>query len=67
MDYLCETIEVNRKFMKLLNEDILPKYEIILQELFSTLQQDIDTKAYQDIDTKAHQEKYLNNEVIDKT
>jgi|TARA_B100000035_G_scaffold217456_1_gene186450 hypothetical protein len=59
MDYLCETIEVNRKFMKLLNEDILPKYEIILQELFSTLQQDIDTKA--------HQEKYLNNEVIDKT
>ena len=59
MDYLCETIEVNRKFMKLLNEDILPKYEIILQELFSTLQQDIDTKALQ--------EKYLNNEVIDKT
>ena len=51
MDYLCEPIQVNRKFKKLLEEVILPRYNEILKQLLDELLEEID-------------EKYLNNEVL---
>ena len=44
MDQLCEPIDVNRKFIKLIETTIQPKYEKALNELFQQLKQDIDKK-----------------------
>lgn len=44
MDQLCEPIEVNRKFIKLMETTIQPKYERALNELFIKLKQEIDKK-----------------------
>jgi hypothetical protein len=44
MDQLCEPIDVNRKFIKLMETTIQPKYEKALNELFQQLKQDIDKK-----------------------
>lgn len=51
MDYLCEPVQVNRKFKKLMEEVILPRYNEILKQLLDELLQELD-------------EKYLNNEVL---
>jgi hypothetical protein len=42
MDPLCEPIEVNRKFIKMIEEVIQPEYKRVLQEIFDLLKQDID-------------------------
>jgi hypothetical protein len=44
MDQLTEPIEVNRKFIKLMETTIQPKYEKALDELFQQLKQEIDKK-----------------------
>ena len=44
MDQLYEPIDVNRKFIKLMETTIQPKYEKALNELFQQLKQDIDKK-----------------------
>lgn len=44
MDQLTESIEVNRKFIKLMETTIQPKYEKTLNELFKQLKQEIDKK-----------------------
>ena len=44
MDQLCEPIEVNRKFIKLMETTIQPKYEKALDELFQQLKQEINKK-----------------------
>ena len=45
MDPLCEPIEVNRKFIKMIEEVIQPEYERVLQDIFDLLKQDIDLKS----------------------
>lgn len=45
MDQLGEPIEVNRKFIKMIDEVIKPEYERVLQGIFELLKQDIDTKS----------------------
>ena len=42
MDQLCEPIEVNRKFIKLLETQIKPKYDQVFHELLTKLKEDID-------------------------
>ncbi len=44
MDQLTEPLEVNRKFIKLMETTIQPKYEKALNELFQQLKQEIDKK-----------------------
>lgn len=44
MDPLCEPVEVNRMFIKMIDEVIQPEYERVLQEIFDLLKQDIDSK-----------------------
>jgi len=44
MDQLCEPIEVNRRFIKMIDEVIKPQYEKQLNDIFSLLKQDIDEK-----------------------
>ena len=45
MDQLCEPLEVNRKFIKMIDEVIQPEYEKVLQDIFELLKQDIDLKS----------------------
>ena len=45
MDPLCEPLEVNRKFIKMIDEVIQPEYERVLQDIFDLLKQDIDMKS----------------------
>ena len=42
MDQLCEPIEVNRKFIKMIEEKIQPEYERMVQEILQQLKKDID-------------------------
>ena len=44
MDQLCEPIEVNRKFIKMIEEVIKPMYEKQVKDIFSLLKKDIDDK-----------------------
>ena len=44
MDQLCEPIEVNRRFIKMIDEVIKPQYEKQLNDIFSLLKQDLDDK-----------------------
>jgi len=44
MDQLCEPIEVNRKFIKMIEEVIKPQYDKQVKDIFSLLQKDIDKK-----------------------
>ena len=34
MDQLCEPVEVNQRFIKMLEQDIIPKYEDYLKDIF---------------------------------
>jgi hypothetical protein len=43
MDQLCEPVEVNRRFLKMIEEKIIPEYEKVLAEIFERLKEDIDT------------------------
>jgi len=45
MDQLCEPLEVNRKFIKMIEEVIQPEYERVLKDIFELLKQDIDLKS----------------------
>jgi len=44
MDQLCEPIEVNRKFIKMIETIIKPQYEKQLNDVFTLLKKDIDEK-----------------------
>jgi len=44
MDQLCEPLEVNRKFIKMIEEVIQPEYERVLQEIWKLLKENIDNK-----------------------
>ena len=42
MDQLCEPIEINKKFIKMIEKVIKPQYEKQLNDVFSLLKKDID-------------------------
>ena len=44
IDQLCEPIEVNRRFIKMIEEVIKPQYEKQVKDIFSLLKKDIDEK-----------------------
>ena len=42
MDQLCEPIEVNQRFIKMLEQDIIPKYEDYLKDIFEKVSYRLD-------------------------
>jgi len=44
MDQLGEPIEINKKFIKMIEKVIKPQYEKQLNDVFSLLKKDIDDK-----------------------
>jgi hypothetical protein len=54
MDSIGKPIQVNRKFIKFIKEEIQPEYERVLEVVLEKLKQEMDKK-------------YLNNEYTDKT
>ena len=42
MDQLCEPVEVNQRFIKMLEQDIIPKYEDYLNDIFEKVSYRLD-------------------------
>ena len=42
MDQLCEPVEVNQRFIKMLEQDIIPKYEDYLKDIFEKVSYRLD-------------------------
>ena len=42
MDQLCEPVEVNQRFIKMLERDIIPKYEDYLKDIFEKVSYRLD-------------------------
>ena len=57
MDQLCEPLEVNRKFIKMIEEKIKPEYDKVLQEIWEQLKEDIEKILKKDIINRDSQSK----------
>ena len=55
MDQLCEPLEVNRKFIKMIEEKIKPEYDKVLQGIWEQLKEDIN----KEISNQSNNKKYL--------
>jgi len=44
MEQLCEPIDINRRFLKLIEEVIEPQYNKVLNDIFEKLKEEIDEK-----------------------
>ncbi len=44
MDQLSEPLEINRKFIKMIEQDIQPKYDKKLNELWKLVKHELDKK-----------------------
>ena len=55
MDQIGKPIEVNRKFLKFIENDIQPEYERVLETLFQQLKEKLDETYF------SKQEKDINN------
>ena len=42
MDQLCEPVEVNQRFIKMLEQDIIPTYEGYLKDIFEKVSYRLD-------------------------
>ena len=42
MDQLCEPVEVNQRFIKMVERDIIPKYEDYLKDIFEKVSYKLD-------------------------
>ena len=42
MDQLCEPVEVNQRFIKMVEQDIIPKYEDYLKDIFEKVSYRLD-------------------------
>ena len=42
MDQLCEPVEVNQRFIKMVERDIIPKYEDYLKDIFEKISYRLD-------------------------
>ena len=42
MDQLCEPVEVNQRFIKMLEQDIIPTYEDYLKDIFEKVSYRLD-------------------------
>tara|TARA_Y100000389_G_scaffold167807_1_gene173154 strand:- start:745 stop:930 length:186 start_codon:yes stop_codon:yes gene_type:complete len=55
MDQIGKPIEVNRKFLKFIENDIQPEYERVLETLFQQLKEQLDKTYFH------YQENDINN------
>ena len=64
MDEIGKPIEVNRKFIKFIEEDIEPEYNRVFEMLLQQLKDDLDHKY---TDHKYTDEKYIKKGQLDNT
>ena len=63
MDQIGKPIEINRKFLKFMEEEIQPEYERVLKKLVQQIKEQLD-EMY---DPKNVDEKYLNKDKTNNT
>ena len=65
MDQIGKPIEINRKFLKFMEQEIQPEYERVLQTLVQQIKEELD-QLYNSQDIQGC-EKYLNKGSSDNT
>jgi hypothetical protein len=55
MEYMGKPIEVNRKFIRFVEEEVQPEYERVLEILFQQLKENLDN-TYSPASTSTHKQ-----------
>ena len=63
MDQIGKPLEINRKFIKFMEQEIQPEYESVLEKLVQQIKEQLD-EMY---DSKNIDEKYLNKDKTNNT
>lgn len=63
MDQIGKPLEINRKFIKFMEQEIQPEYERVLEKLVQQIKEQLD-EMY---DSKNIDEKYLNKDKTNNT
>ena len=63
MDQIGKPVEINRKFIKFMEQEIQPEYERVLEKLVQQIKEQLD-EMY---DSKNIDEKYLNKDKTNNT
>tara|TARA_Y100000591_G_scaffold161033_1_gene138704 strand:+ start:184 stop:375 length:192 start_codon:yes stop_codon:yes gene_type:complete len=63
MDQIGKPVEINRKFIKFMEQEIQPEYERVLEKLVQQIKEQLD-EMY---DPKNIDEKYLNKDKTNNT
>lgn len=63
MDQIGKPVEINRKFLKFMEQEIQPEYERVLEKLVQQIKEQLD-EMY---DPKNIDEKYLNKDKTNNT
>ena len=63
MDHIGKPLEINRKFIKFMEQEIQPEYERVLEKLVQQIKEQLD-EMY---DSKNIDEKYLNKDKTTNT
>lgn len=63
MDHIGKPLEINRKFIKFMEQEIQPEYERVLEKLVQQIKEQLD-EMY---DSKNVDEKYLNKDKTNNT
>ena len=63
MDQIGKPVEINRKFIKFMGQEIQPEYERVLEKLVQQIKEQLD-EMY---DPKNIDEKYLNKDKTNNT
>ena len=65
MDQIGKPVEINRKFLKFMEEEIQPEYERVLKKLVQQIKEQLD-EMYNSISVETD-EKYLNKDKTNNT
>lgn len=63
MDHIGKPLEINRKFIKFMEQEIQPEYERVLEKLVQQIKEQLD-EMY---DSRNVDEKYLNKDKTNNT
>ena len=67
MDHIGKPLEINRKFIKFVEQEIQPEYERVLEKLVQQIKEQLDEMYDYKSMTLETDEKYLNTDSSDNT
>ena len=67
MDHIGKPLEINRKFIKFMEQEIQPEYERVLEKLVQQIKEQLDEMYDSKSVSLETDEKYLNTDSYDNT